>query len=164
MGDAVMEGGIRQYLTFLLGENVYAFEVSHVREILEVIPITWVPRTPEHLRGVINNRGSVIPVLDVKRKFHIGKTERTVNTCIIVAELKIGSEPITVGILSDSVQEVVELETGQIQPPPRTGEGKGADFLLGIGRKDDRFIMIMDINHLFDAQELSLVQAPAAMQ
>jgi purine-binding chemotaxis protein CheW len=124
-----------------------------------VIPITWVPRTPEYLRGVINNRGSVIPVLDIKMKFGLGRTEKSQNTCIIVAELNVGNEPITVGVLSDSVQEVVELEKRQIQPPPKVGAGAGADFLLGIGKKDDRFIMIMDINHLFSAQELSVVQA-----
>jgi purine-binding chemotaxis protein CheW len=163
MGDAAIGSEIQQFLTFLLGDEVYAFDVSHVREILEVIPITRVPRTPEYLRGVINNRGSVIPVLDVKRKFGLGKTEKGVNTCIIVAELQVGNDPITVGVLSDSVQEVVELDAGQIQPPPRVGSGQGAEFLLGIGKKDDRFIMIMDINHLFSVQELSAAEATGAL-
>jgi len=163
MGDAASGNEIQQFLTFLLGENVYAFEVSHVREILEVIPITRVPRTPEYLRGVINNRGSVIPVLDVKQKFGMGKTGKGLNTCIIVAELMLGNDALTVGVLSDSVQEVVELDAGQIQPPPKVGAGEGAEFLMGIGKKDDRFIMIMDINHLFNAQELSVVQSSGAL-
>src|SRR5512135_2772114 len=110
-----------QYLTFRLGEEVFALEISQVREVLDYTQITRVPRMPAFMRGVINLRGSVVPVVDLRLKFGMSETERTVSTCIVIAEVVLGGERTLLGALADSVQEVVDLEPGQIEPPPRLG-------------------------------------------
>jgi purine-binding chemotaxis protein CheW len=151
-----------QYLTFCLGDEVYATDVSSVREILEVVPITHVPRTPEFMRGVINNRGSVVPVVDLRMKFGMTATQQTVETCIIVTEVTIGGEGMVLGALTDSVREVVQLEPDQIDPPPRLGSGSRNDFIKGIGKKDGSFILILDIDRLFTEEEISFAQGGQA--
>src|SRR3990172_12261370 len=110
-----------QYLTFRLEEEVFALDITQVREVLDFTTITRVPRTPEFMRGVINLRGSVVPVVDMRLKFGMSKTEKTVNTCIIVTEIELDGEAVVVGALSDSVQEVLELEPAQIEPAPKIG-------------------------------------------
>lgn len=148
----------RQYLTFLLGEEVFALDVAHVREILEFSTVTKVPKTPDYMRGVINLRGSVVPVLDMRLKFDLTKTEKTVNTCIIVVEASCGGEATVVGALVDSVEEVIELEHDQIEPPPKIGTQLKTDFVKGMGKKDDRFVIILEIDNLFSSEELAEVQ------
>ena len=149
---------IRQYLTFQLGEEVFALDVSHVREILEFTTVTKVPKTPEYMRGVINLRGSVVPVLDMRLKFGMSITEKTVNTCIIVVEVSFEGETTIIGALVDSVQEVFELEPDQIEPAPKIGTQLKTEFIKGMGKKDDRFIIMLDINKVFSSEELSMVQ------
>ena len=102
-----------QYLTFRLGEEVFALDIAQVREVLDYTAITRVPRMPEFMRGVINLRGSVVPVVDLRLKFGMAMTERTVNTCIIIAEVAIGGERTLLGALADSVQEVSILRRGR---------------------------------------------------
>lgn len=148
----------RQYLTFKLGEEVFALEVANAREILEFVSITKVPRTPEFMRGVINLRGSVVPVMDMRVKFGMSQTEKTVNTCIIVVEVSVEGESMVLGALVDSVQEVFELEADQIEPPPRLGLRIGTEFIKGMGKRDNRFIMILDIDKVFSMEELELIQ------
>lgn len=99
-----------QYLTFKLSDEVFALDVAKVREILEITNITKVPQTPDFMRGVINLRGSVVPVIDMRLKFGMSETEQTVNTCIIVAEVNMDGDTTVLGALADSVQEVVEME------------------------------------------------------
>ncbi len=147
----------RQYLTFQLGEEVFGIDVSHVREILEFNTVTKVPKTPDFMRGVINLRGSVVPVLDMRLKFGISRTEKTVNTCIIIAEVSFEGEYTIVGALVDSVQEVFELEPDQIEPAPRIGIQFRTEFIKGMGKKDDHFVIILDIDTLFSLDELALV-------
>jgi purine-binding chemotaxis protein CheW len=148
----------RQYLTFLLGEEVFALDVSHVREILEFTTVTKVPKTPDYMRGVINLRGSVVPVLDMRLKFGLMEIEKTVNTCIIVVEVSCEGETTIIGALVDSVQEVFELEQGQIEPPPKIGTQLKTDFVKGMGKKGDRFVIILDIDKMFSSEELADVQ------
>ena len=148
----------RQYLTFKLGEEVFALEVANVREILEFIPITKVPRTPDFMTGVINLRGSVVPVTDMRLKFGMSETEKTVNTCIIVVEVNIEGEKALLGALVDSVQEVFELEAQQIEPPPRLGLGMKTEFIEGMGKRDNQFVIILDIDKVFSADELDMAQ------
>jgi len=148
----------RQYLTFKLGEEVFALEVANVREILEFIPITKVPRTPDYMTGVINLRGSVVPVTDMRLKFGMSQTEKTVNTCIIVVEVDIEGEKALLGALVDSVQEVFELEAQQIEPPPRLGLGLKTEFIEGMGKRDNRFVIILDIDKVFSMEELDIAQ------
>lgn len=154
-----------QYLTFKLDEEVFALDISQVREVLDFTALTKVPRTPEFMRGVINLRGSVVPVIDMRLKFGMSKTEQTVSTCIIIVETNLDSEKVVLGALADSVQEVIELEPGQIEPPPRIGTRLNTDFIKGMGKRDDEFIIIFDIDRIFSSDELSVVQglkAPAA--
>ncbi len=149
---------MRQYLAFQLGEEVFAIDVSHVREILEFNAVTKVPKTPEYMRGVINLRGSVVPVLDMRLKFNMTQTEKTVNTCIVVVEVSMNGENTIIGALVDSVQEVFELDPEQIEPAPRIGIQLNNDFIKGMGKRDDHFIIILDVNKVFTTEEVSAAQ------
>jgi purine-binding chemotaxis protein CheW len=146
----------RQYLTFQLGEEVFAIGVSNVREILEFTTVTKVPKTPEFMRGVINLRGSVVPVLDMRLKFGLTRTEKTVDTCIIVVEVSFEDENTIIGALVDSVQEVFDLEADQIEPAPKIGTQLKTEFIKGMGKRDDQFIIILDINKVFSSEELAV--------
>lgn len=145
----------RQYLTFKLSGEVFAVDVAKVREILELITITKVPQTPDFMRGVINLRGSVVPVVDMRLKFGMPETERTVNTCIVVVEVCCEGETLVLGALADSVQEVFELEPEQIEPAPKIGTRINTDFILGMGKSDGGFIMILDIDKCFTEDVLT---------
>ena len=146
-----------QYLSFKLGDEVFAVDVAKVREILDVTAITKVPQTPEYMRGVINLRGSVVPVMDMRLKFGLPATERTVNTCIIVMEVVHDGETMVLGSLADSVQEVLELEPDQIEPPPRIGTRLRTDFIKGMGKYNDLFIILLDVDRIFNADDLESV-------
>ena len=153
-----------QYLTYRLGDEVYALEIGKVREVLDFTTVTKVPRTPDFMRGVINLRGSVVPVVDLRLKFGMSRTENSVNTCIIITEVTVDNDTTVLGALADSVLEVLDLEPGSIAPAPRIGTKLRTEFIKGMGKRDDRFIMILDIDKVFSSEELSLVQAgrPAA--
>ena len=148
----------RQYLTFKLADEIFAVDVAKVREILEWTTITKVPQTPEYMCGVINLRGSVVPVIDLKHKFGMAATAKTVNTCIIVVEVLQDNETIVLGALADSVQEVFELEPEKIEPAPRIGTNLNTDFLHGMGKHNDNFIMILDIDRVFVDVDLAEVE------
>ncbi len=150
-----------QYLTFTLGNEVFAVEVGKVREILEYIPITRVPRTPEFMRGVINVRGSVVPVIDLRLKFGMTRTEQSVDTCINVLEITFDEESVVLGALADSVEEVIELEPGQIEPAPRIGSRIGTDMIKGMGKRDSGFIMILDIDRVFSDIDMTALTGGA---
>ncbi|MFA8344348.1 MAG: chemotaxis protein CheW [Rhodothermaceae bacterium] len=148
----------RPYLTFELEKELFAVDVSKVREVLDFSKITKIPHTPEYMKGVINLRGSVVPVIDLRLKFGMPETQTTIDTCIIVLEIDMDSETIIIGALADSVQEVFELEPAQIEPAPKLGTKFNSDFLVGIGKKEDLFIMILNIDKVFSSDELALVQ------
>jgi len=153
-----------QYLTFRLGEEVFALDITQVREVLDYTPITRVPRMPEFMRGVINLRGAVVPVVDLRLKFGMSTTERTLNTCIIIAEVAIGGERTLLGALADSVQEVIDLNSGQIEPPPRLGTSIHTQFIRGMGKRDEHFVIILDVDKVFSNDELALVQGAEEAQ
>mgnify|MGYP000896870298 FL=1 len=146
------------YLTFTLDDELFAVEVSKVREVLDFTAITKIPKTPEYMRGVINLRGSVVPVIDLRLKFGMSRTETKVNTCIIVLEIDMDGETIILGALADSVQEVFDLEPEQIEPAPKFGTKFREEFLKGMGKKDETFIIILDIDKVFSGEELILIQ------
>jgi purine-binding chemotaxis protein CheW len=148
----------RQYLTFKLGNEVFGIDVAKVREVLDVTTITEIPRTPDFMSGVINLRGSVVPVVDLRLCFQMSKTERTRNTCIVVVEVLLDGEATVIGALADSVEEVIDLEPDQIQPAPRIGTQIRTDFIKGMGKREAQFIMILDIDRVFSAEELSVVR------
>lgn len=147
-----------QYLTFKLAGEVFAIDVVNIREILDFTTITKIPQTPEFMCGVINLRGSVVPVIDMRLKFGMPKTEKTVNTCIIVMELILDTETNVIGALADSVQEVLELEGEQIEPAPKIGTGLHTEFIKGMGKHNGQFIMILNIDKIFTFDELASVQ------
>jgi purine-binding chemotaxis protein CheW len=147
----------RQYLTFTLGDEHFALDVANVREILEFTSVTKVPQTPEFMRGVINLRGSVVPVMDMRLKFGMSITEKSVDTCVIVVEVSLEGETTVLGALVDSVQEVFELEPEQIEPAPRIGTKLRTEFIRGMGKRDDQFIIILDIDKVFSSDELAIL-------
>lgn len=149
----------RQYLTFKLGNEIFATDVAKVREVLDLTAITQIPRTPEFMAGVINLRGSVVPVVDLRLCFEMTRTISTRNTCIVVVEVMLENEPTVIGALADSVEEVIDLEPDQIQPAPRIGTQIRVDFIKGMGKRENNFIMILDIDRVFSADELTAFHA-----
>ena len=147
-----------QYLTFTLADEVFAVDVARVREILEITSITKVPQVPDFMRGVINLRGCVVPVIDLRLKFAMEETAQTVNTCIIVVEVMMDGENIVLGALADSVQEVIEMEPSQIEAAPHIGTHLRTEFIRGMGKHDGRFVMILDIDKVFSSVEMLAVQ------
>ena len=149
-----------QYLTFKLEEELFALDIGKVREVLDFTTITKVPQTPDYMRGVINLRGSVVPVVDLRLKFGMVMAEQTVNTCVIIVEVELEGEKVVMGAMADAVQEVLDLEPDQIEPPPRIGTKLNTDFIKGMGKHADQFIIILDIDKVFTASELELVCEP----
>jgi purine-binding chemotaxis protein CheW len=143
-----------QYLTFKLDDEIFALGIEKVREVLDYTSVTKVPQVPEFMRGVINLRGSVVPVVDMRLKFAMAKTEQTVNTCIIIVEINLEGESTIVGALADSVQEVLDMEPHQIEPAPKIGTKLRTDFIRGMGKRDEQFIIILDIDKVFSNEEL----------
>jgi purine-binding chemotaxis protein CheW len=147
-----------QYLTFKLEDELFALDIGKVREVLDFTTITKVPQTPDYMRGVINLRGSVVPVVDLRLKFGMVMAEKTVNTCVIIVEVELDGEKVVMGAMADAVQEVLDLEPDQIEPPPRIGTKLNTDFIKGMGKHAEQFIIILDIDKVFTANELELVQ------
>jgi len=151
-----------QFLTFSLSDELYALEVSKVKEVLEYQPITRVPKTPDFMRGVINVRGGIVPIVDLRLKFDLPAQEQTVDTCIIVLEISIENETITVGTIADNVHEVVEIQPGEIEPTPKIGTRLDTDFIEGIGKNNDRFLVILNIDKILTSEEISSMANQAA--
>lgn len=143
------------YLSFKLGEEEFAANVSRVLEILELPVITKVPHAPDFMRGVINLRGKVLPVLDTRTKFRMPKVDDTINTSIVVLKVNIDGSPLEVGAVVDSVEEVRNLTDEEIDAPPKIGLSFNATFLKGMVKDKDKFIMVLDIDKVFSQNELS---------
>jgi purine-binding chemotaxis protein CheW len=153
-----MERNVTSYLTFKLGDELFAAHVSKVIEILEIPKITRVPRSPEFMRGVVNLRGNVLSVIDSRIKFALPPTDDTINTCIIVMNVQIDSQDITLGLIADAVKEVIEIDQQSIQSPPEMGSKYKSEFIDGMVKSGDQFIMLLNIDHLFSSQEASILQ------
>ena len=143
-----------RYLTFRLGEEVFAINVFKAREVLDLSHITRVPTAPGYLRGVVNVRGNAIPVVDLRNKFGLPETADTLHTRIIVMDLQIDGQTVVVGGLADAVHEVLELEPQEINDPPSLGMRWRTDLILGMGRRADRFTIILDIERVFSTEEV----------
>lgn len=150
---------IGQYLSFRLDGELFAMDVSRVREVIDRTEMTRIPRMPEFMRGVINLRGNVVPVVDLQMKFGIGQVEMSVDTCIVVLEVNMDEEATVVGALVDAVQEVFELGPSQIEPPPKMGARLNTEFIEGMGRLDDEFVILLDADRVFSAIEIEAVQS-----
>lgn len=144
-----------QYLTFTLEDEHYAVDVGKVKEVLELLPITRIPKTPEYMRGVINIRGSVVPVVDLRRKFDMSAIESTVDTSIIVIEIQAGNDDLTIGVMVDAVQEVVEIPPENREPTPRIGTNLDTTFIDGMGKYNDTFLIILNVNEVFTKEEIA---------
>ncbi len=147
-----------QYLTFRLGDEIFALDVAQVREVLDMSTITKVPGTPDFMRGVINVRGNVVPVMDLRLKFGMSRTENSVDTRIIVMEISMDGEVTVIGTLADSVNEVIDLDAGQIEPPPNIGMRWRTEFIRGIGKRNEMFIILLDIDRVFSSDELAVAE------
>ena len=148
---------VSQYLTFTLGEELFALNIASVKEVLEYTRITKVPRTPEYMCGVINLRGHAVPIVDLRLKFGMLKGEVTVNTCLVIVEVGREEESVALGALVDSVREVIDLMPGEVEPPPKIGAAIDTEFIRGMARKNSEFIIILDIDRIFSTEELSTV-------
>ncbi len=147
-----------QYLTFSLGEEHYALNVVKVKEVLELAPITQIPKTPDYMSGVINIRGSVIPIIDLRRKFDMQSVEATVDTGIIVVEVNEENDLITIGVIADKVQEVIEITPENIEPAPRIGNNIDTRFINGMGKYNENFLIILNVNELFTEEEITTIE------
>src|SRR5580698_4323857 len=152
-----MTAEISQYMTFKLGNELFAINVAQVREVLEVSTITRVPSAPDYMRGVVNVRGKAIPVVDLRLRFGLPAASDTVTTRVIVMELRLDGETTVLGGIADSVHEVIELEPGSINPPPRIAMRWRTEFIEGMGQRGDDFTIILAIDAVFASGELALV-------
>ncbi len=155
-----MEGSnANQYLTFTLDNEQYAIGVAKVREVLEHTKITKLPRTAEFMKGIINLRGAGVPVIDLRLKFGLPETPITKDTSIIVMEVESQEGTVVVGALADAVHEVVEIDEKAVEAAPRFGTRLAAEFIRGVGKKDETFIIILDIDRIFNAEDISVLSA-----
>ncbi len=153
-----------QYLTFKLADEVFATEIENVREVLEFTSITKVPQTPKMMIGVINLRSKVVPVIDLRLKFGMEKGNKTVDTCIIIIEIRIDDDLTVIGALVDSVSEVMDQNSADIQPPPKIGTQLNTEYIEGMGKQGDHFVIILNVERIFSMEELSAVQGVAETQ
>jgi purine-binding chemotaxis protein CheW len=155
---------VSSYLTFRLGEELFATDVANVREVLDLSEITRVPTAPPYMRGVVNVRGSAVPVVDLRLKFGLAPTPDTVHTRIVVLEIELDGEVTVVGGLADAVHEVLELDRADIREPPRIAMRWRADMIEGLGKKGDQFIIVLDIARVFAADQPLLAEHGAALE
>ena len=148
-----------KYLTFKLDVEEFGLEILKVQEIIKMMDITRVPRTPAFVRGVINLRGKVIPVVDLRLKFEMERREGTDKTCIIVVTVRRGSGTVVMGIIVDEVSEVLDVAGGSIEPPPEVGGAVDTTFILGMGKVGDRVVTLLDVDKVLSSSDLAEVAA-----
>lgn len=153
---------LTSYLTFRLGDETFAAPVDKVLEILDIPKITRVPRSPDFMLGVVNLRGSVLPVIDTRIKFGLPVTELTATSCIVVMHIMAEDHEVTIGALTDSVHEVLEVDETQIQEIPSIGARYKTEFVQGMARKGDQFIMILDVDKVFTTDEATILKEASA--
>src|SRR5260221_3021106 len=148
-----------QYLGFVVADEEYAIGILRVREILEYDTITKVPTTPPSIRGVINLRGRVVPVVHLAVKLGLPESQVTKRTCIVVVEVDLEGERTVMGVLADAVSQVIDLPASEVEPPPSFGTRVRVDCLLGMGRAGKKFVLLLDIDKVLSAEELTAALA-----
>ncbi|MBI5659644.1 MAG: chemotaxis protein CheW [Nitrosomonadales bacterium] len=146
-----------QYLTFLLGEEMFAIPILNIKEIIEYGTLTTVPMMPEFIRGVINLRGSVVPVVDLSVRFGRKAAAATKRTCIVIIEIESEDEKQDVGVVVDSVSEVLEIQHSDIEQAPSFGARVRSDFIRGMGKIAGRFVIILDVNRVLSIDEMAML-------
>jgi purine-binding chemotaxis protein CheW len=144
---------VQQFLSFVVADGDCAVPILEVREILQFEGVTPVPGAPRAVRGVINLRGSVVPVVDVAVKFGRPEIAPTRWTCVVVVEARLGEQRTLVGLLADSVREVLELRAEEIEPPPALGNGARTEYVVGMGKLGKGFVLLIDVDRLLSAEE-----------
>jgi purine-binding chemotaxis protein CheW len=148
---------VRNYLTFLLGGESYGIDILSIREIIEYAAPTEVPLVPPFIRGVMNLRGAVVPVIDLSLRFGRGATEARKRTCIVIMEVKHEEAVQQIGIVVDAVQEVIALPLSEIEPPPNFGTRIRADFVSGMGKVDGKFILLLNVQKVLSIDEMAML-------
>lgn len=148
----------QQYLTFMLGGEVFAIGILAIKEIIEYGNLTEVPMMPDYIRGVINLRGSVVPVVDLSARFGRKGTQLTRRTCIVIIEVVAGQDKQVLGVVVDAVNEVLDIPPGQIEPPPMFGAKIRTDFICGMGKVENRFVIILNMNNVLSIDDLALLE------
>jgi purine-binding chemotaxis protein CheW len=146
-----------QYLTFVLGREIFAIGILGIKEILEYEEPTDVPMMPAYIRGVVNLRGSVVPVIDICARFGKNSTKVTKKTCIVIVETSANSSHQVLGVLVDAVNEVLEIPQSAIEPPPSFGASVRTDFIAGMGKVREKFVIILDVDRVFTVEDLSAI-------
>lgn len=156
------EQEVQQYLTFMIAGEEYAISLLKVKEIIEHDTVTPVPKTPEWVRGVINLRGSVVPVIDMAVKFRLPASVAGRLTCIVITEVECGGEATVMGVMADSVRQVIDLKPGDVEQPPAFGTRVKVDYLLGMARSGKKFCLILNTDKVLSTDEL--LELPDAVE
>ncbi|MDP2110098.1 MAG: chemotaxis protein CheW [Thiobacillus sp.] len=151
----------QQFLTFMLGGEVFAIGILAIKEIIEYGNLTEVPMMPDYIRGVINLRGSVVPVVDLSARFGRKNTELTRRTCIVIIEVASDQEKQVIGVVVDAVNEVLEIQADQIEPPPAFGAKIRTDFIRGMGKVEEKFVIILNVDNVLSIDDLGLLERVA---
>lgn len=156
------EAQINQYLTFILGAETFALGILGIKEIIEFSSLTDVPMMPPYVRGVINLRGAVVPVIDLAVRFGRATALVTKRTCIVIIEVMANDERQVIGIVVDAVNEVLDIPASDVEPAPAFGSGIRTDFILGMGKVHNKFVILLDVNHVLAFDELASLGMPSA--
>lgn len=152
-----IEDKSRKFLTFELAGEEYAVEILKVQEIIGMMTVTFIPKMPEFVKGVINLRGKVIPVIDLRIQFFMPEKEYTEKTCIIVVQIKNAEKETVMGVIVDEVYEVLDIDRQQIEPPPSLGTNVDTQFMIGIGKVGEKVVTILDIDQVLSGNQLDLL-------
>lgn len=158
---AAQAAEVQQFLTFALGSEMFAVGTLSVKEIIEYGHLTEVPMMPDFIRGVINLRGAVVPVIDLGARFGRGETKITRRTCIVIIEVPSGDEKQDIGVIVDAVSEVLEIPSSEIEPPPAFGAKIRTDFIQGMGKVDGKFVILLDVGKVLSVEEISTLASVA---
>lgn len=156
---SVEGGGPCQYLTFMLGGEMFAIGILHIKEIIEYGGLTEVPMMPKFIRGVINLRGAVVPVVDLSARFGRKTADVTRRSCIVIVETETPDGSCDLGVVVDSVSEVLEIQARDIEPAPAFGARIRADFIAGMGKVNERFVIILDVNRVLSVDEMAILES-----
>lgn len=145
----------QQYLTFILAQETYAVGIQRIKEIIEHSQLTMVPMMPDFIRGVINLRGQVVPVIDLLARFGKGQSVAGKRTCIVILEIEADGEQQDIGIMVDAVNEVLDIPASEIEPPPGFGASIKTDFIKGMGKVDGKFVIVLEVDHVLSGNEIT---------